>query len=152
MEINNIFSKEYQHPFDLSNGILLRSNTIISYLHNDKIDDTLLLLNMHHIISDEWSNKIFLKEIKMFYQIFTNFFSNNIHTYSFENFNNYNNKNKNNQSDKKSKNNITNNNTIILIKKDIINDLSIQYADFGYWQQQWLQGKILYEQVKYWKE
>ena len=156
MEINDIFSKEYQHPFDLSNEILLRSNTIISYLHNDKIDDTLLLLNMHHIISDEWSNKIILKEIKMFYRIFTNFFSNNIHTYSFENFNIYNNKNKNNQSDKKnylhkkSKNNITNN-TIILIKKDIIDDLSIQYADFSYWQKQWLQGKILYEQVKYWK-
>src|SRR5690606_36773785 len=33
-----------------------------------------------------------------------------------------------------------------------INNLSIQYADFGYWQQQWLQGEVLYQQVKYWRD
>src|SRR6185437_664631 len=37
-------------------------------------------------------------------------------------------------------------------EEDIINDLLIQYSDFGYWQQQWLQGETLYEQIKYWKE
>ena len=54
--------------------------------------DTLLILNMHHIISDEWSNKIFLKEIKMFYQIFLNLFSNNIikYSYTYLTFNNNN--------------------------------------------------------------
>ncbi|HEX6715819.1 MAG TPA: condensation domain-containing protein, partial [Pyrinomonadaceae bacterium] len=31
-------------------------------------------------------------------------------------------------------------------------ELSIQYADFAYWQQQWLQGEVLDEQLSYWKQ
>jgi len=31
-------------------------------------------------------------------------------------------------------------------------DLTIQYADFAYWQQQWLQGEILEKQLNYWKK
>jgi amino acid adenylation domain-containing protein len=31
-------------------------------------------------------------------------------------------------------------------------DLSIQYADFAYWQRQWLQGRMLAEQLAYWKQ
>ncbi len=40
----------------------------------------------------------------------------------------------------------------LVVEDDVISDLAIQYADFGYWQQQWLQGEVLSEQVKYWKE
>lgn len=31
-------------------------------------------------------------------------------------------------------------------------ELSIQYADYAWWQRQWLKGKILDEQINYWKE
>jgi natural product biosynthesis luciferase-like monooxygenase protein/amino acid adenylation domain-containing protein len=31
-------------------------------------------------------------------------------------------------------------------------ELSIQYADFAYWQQEWLQGEVLDEQLSYWKK
>jgi natural product biosynthesis luciferase-like monooxygenase protein/amino acid adenylation domain-containing protein len=31
-------------------------------------------------------------------------------------------------------------------------ELSIQYADFAYWQQQWLDGELLDEQLAYWKQ
>jgi hypothetical protein len=31
-------------------------------------------------------------------------------------------------------------------------DLQIQYADFAYWQRQWLQGRMLAEQLAYWKQ
>ena len=40
----------------------------------------------------------------------------------------------------------------LLVEDEVICDLAIQYADFGYWQQQWLQGEVLSQQVKYWKE
>ena len=40
----------------------------------------------------------------------------------------------------------------MIVEDDIISDLIIQYADFGYWQQQWLQGEILSQQIKYWKK
>ena len=31
-------------------------------------------------------------------------------------------------------------------------DLSIQYADFAYWQHQWLQGDILQQELSYWQQ
>lgn len=31
-------------------------------------------------------------------------------------------------------------------------ELSIQYSDYAYWQRQWLKGKVLDEQTKYWKD
>ncbi len=31
-------------------------------------------------------------------------------------------------------------------------DLEIQYPDFAYWQQHWLQGDVLENQIRYWKE
>src|SRR5438034_11253572 len=35
---------------------------------------------------------------------------------------------------------------------DVMSDLSIQYADFGYWQQQLLQGETVAQHVQYWKQ
>jgi amino acid adenylation domain-containing protein len=31
-------------------------------------------------------------------------------------------------------------------------ELSIQYADFSHWQREWLQGKVIEEQIAYWKK
>ncbi|HEU4837374.1 MAG TPA: amino acid adenylation domain-containing protein, partial [Pyrinomonadaceae bacterium] len=33
-----------------------------------------------------------------------------------------------------------------------LSDLPIQYADYAYWQRQWLQGSVLNEQLDYWKQ
>ena len=32
-----------------------------------------------------------------------------------------------------------------------LQDLSLQYADFAYWQRDWLKGEVLEEQINYWK-
>src|SRR5207249_1107519 len=31
-------------------------------------------------------------------------------------------------------------------------ELAVQYADYALWQREWLQGKVLDQQVAYWKE
>src|SRR3990172_6659534 len=37
-------------------------------------------------------------------------------------------------------------------KSSPLTELPIQYADFGYWQRQWLQGEVLESQLAYWKQ
>jgi amino acid adenylation domain-containing protein len=58
---------EAQRPFDLSTGPLLRLNLL-------KLDqqEYMLLLNMHHIISDGWSKGILVQEFAEFYEAYVN--------------------------------------------------------------------------------
>jgi len=60
-----IASKEAQTPFDLSKGPLLRATIL-------KLDsrDHVLLLTMHHIVSDAWSAAIFFQELGVLYTAF----------------------------------------------------------------------------------
>jgi amino acid adenylation domain-containing protein len=37
-------------------------------------------------------------------------------------------------------------------KPSLLPELPIQYADFAYWQRQWLQGEVLETQLSYWKQ
>ena len=53
-------------PFDLTNGTLLR--TILLKLSEDK---NMLLLSMHHIISDGWSIRVFIQETIALYEMFS---------------------------------------------------------------------------------
>jgi len=55
-------SEEAQKPFDLKNGPLIR----ITLLRLDE-NEHILLLTMHHIISDAWSLQIFFHELIVFY-------------------------------------------------------------------------------------
>src|SRR5207253_6222512 len=57
---------EINRPFDLSTAPLLRALII-----RCSDSEHLLLLNMHHIISDEWSLKILFKELGEFYEHFS---------------------------------------------------------------------------------
>jgi amino acid adenylation domain-containing protein len=57
--------EEALHPFDLVHGPLMRANL----LRLDR-EDHVLLLTMHHIISDEWSNDIFWEEMTTLYKAF----------------------------------------------------------------------------------
>ncbi len=54
-----------QKPFDLSQGPLWRS-TLVQF----QGDEHLLLLTMHHIVSDGWSLGVLLHEIRAFYESF----------------------------------------------------------------------------------
>ncbi|MFB2976514.1 amino acid adenylation domain-containing protein [Microseira sp. BLCC-F43] len=58
---------EAQRPFDLANDCLLRGNLV-------KLDeeDHLLLLTLHHIISDGWSTAVLIREVAALYQAFCN--------------------------------------------------------------------------------
>jgi myxalamid-type nonribosomal peptide synthetase MxaA len=57
--------QEAQHHFDLQNGPLLR----LSIVRLDK-EEHVLFFTIHHILSDEWSNKVFWQELGQFYQAY----------------------------------------------------------------------------------
>jgi amino acid adenylation domain-containing protein/non-ribosomal peptide synthase protein (TIGR01720 family) len=64
-EALRIASEEARRPFDLARGPLVRT-TLVQL----GAADYLLLLNMHHIVSDGWSMDVFAKEIRDLYVAF----------------------------------------------------------------------------------
>ena len=97
--------EEARRPFILQEGPLWRAELL-------RLEDQthILLLTMHHIISDGWSMGIFIREVATLYEAFS---------------------------------------TGV---ESPLNELSIQYADFAHWQRNWLQGEVLDQQMKYWRE
>ncbi|QMS92029.1 amino acid adenylation domain-containing protein [Nostoc edaphicum CCNP1411] len=63
--VQKLLTQESQRPFDLTHGPLLRAK-ILRLAQQEYI----LLLEMHHIISDGWSTEVFLQEIALLYQAF----------------------------------------------------------------------------------
>ncbi|MGB3636257.1 MAG: amino acid adenylation domain-containing protein [Rivularia sp. (in: cyanobacteria)] len=63
--IQQFLTEQSQQPFDLSRGSLLRAK-ILRLAPQEHI----LLLEMHHIISDGWSTEVLLKEIGTLYKAF----------------------------------------------------------------------------------
>jgi len=61
-EARRLALEEGRHPFDLANGPLLR----VALLRLDE-EDHIVLLTMHHIVSDGWSLGILLREIAVIY-------------------------------------------------------------------------------------
>jgi amino acid adenylation domain-containing protein len=104
-EARRLTTQEAQHPFDLSKGPLLRVTLL-------RLDDTehILLINLHHIVSDGWSIGVLIREIGALYTAFASG------------------------------------------KPSPLPNLPIQYADFAYWQRQWLQGEVLEAQLAYWRQ
>lgn len=62
-EAQRLTLEEAQRPFDLSTGPLLRASVL-----RMGPTDLLLLLTMHHIVSDGWSLGIFFRELGVLYQ------------------------------------------------------------------------------------
>ncbi|QHI35455.1 Linear gramicidin synthase subunit D [Kordia antarctica] len=62
IEVDNYIRAERDYIFDLANDLLLRAQL----LKTDK-SEHVLLVNMHHIVSDGWSIGILLKELNVFY-------------------------------------------------------------------------------------
>ena len=104
-EVQRLTEEEAQRAFDLVNGSLLR----VALLQLGE-QSHVLLLTMHHIVSDGWSIGIFLRELSGLYATFS-------------------------RGDASS-----------------LPNLPIQYADFAYWQRQWLSGEVLESQLSYWKQ
>ncbi len=62
-ELDRLIQSETEKPFDLSRGPLLRVT-----LFRLADDEHVLLLSIHHIISDAWAMKIFFQELARFYE------------------------------------------------------------------------------------
>lgn len=103
IQARRLTTQEAQRPFNLSTDSLLQVKLLW-------LDETqyILLLTMHHIVSDGWSLGVLMQEIAALY---TAFASN---------------------------------------QPSPLPKLTIQYADFAYWQRQWLQGEVLEKQLSYW--
>lgn len=104
---------EIQRPFDLSKEYPIRAS-----LYTVSIDSGLtstsqkmvLLVNIHHIVSDGWSIDILRSELLAYYEAY--------------------------------------------VQKEVgfsLPSLSIQYKDYALWQQTYLTGDVLANQINYWK-
>lgn len=62
-ELDRLIQSETERPFDLSRGPLLRVT-----LFRLADDEHVLLLAIHHIVSDAWALKIFFQELARFYE------------------------------------------------------------------------------------
>ena len=60
--VRRLASQEAQRPFDLARGPLVRASLVRLSRH-----DHVLLLTMHHIVSDGWSTGVFLRELAALY-------------------------------------------------------------------------------------
>jgi amino acid adenylation domain-containing protein/non-ribosomal peptide synthase protein (TIGR01720 family) len=64
--IDDLITREGKRPFDLAAGPLFRA-TVARIAE----DSHILLLSMHHIVSDAWSVRILMKELRDFYEAFS---------------------------------------------------------------------------------
>jgi amino acid adenylation domain-containing protein len=65
-EVARLSTEEARRPFDLSGGPLLRATLL-----QPSDEEQVLMLSMHHIISDAWSLDIFSRELQMLYGAFS---------------------------------------------------------------------------------
>ena len=106
-----LITEAAQQPFNLSTDSLLRVRLL-------RLDETehILLINLHHIVSDGWSMGVLIRELATLYA------------------------------------------AISSEKPSPLPPLPIQYADFAYWQRQWLQEvgatreSPLQAQLTYWQQ
>ncbi|MGE6764075.1 condensation domain-containing protein, partial [Corallococcus interemptor] len=91
-------------PFDLSKGPLLRALLLTS-----APAEHLLVVVVHHIVSDGWSMTLLVREVALLYG------------------------------------------ALARGQAAPLPPLGVQYADFGVWQREWMQGPRLEKQLDYWK-
>jgi amino acid adenylation domain-containing protein len=66
-EARRLATEEARRPFDLAKGPLFRSKLV-----RLGEDDHVLLLTMHHIVSDGWSMAILFRELSTLYEVYAN--------------------------------------------------------------------------------
>jgi amino acid adenylation domain-containing protein len=104
-EITRRAAAESRRSFDLTRAPLVRASLLLLGK-----EEHVLLLTMHHIISDGWSIGVILREMASLYKAFSN------------------------------------------AQPSPLAALPIQYADFAYWQREWLRGEVLDTQMAFWRE
>jgi len=104
-EVRRLATIETRKPFDLTSGPLVRL-TVLRLAETEHV----LMLTMHHIVSDGWSMGVLMHELTVLYDAF--------------------------------------------IRRELspLTELPVQYADYAVWQREWLQGEVLEQQMKYWRE
>ena len=100
-----IATEERVKLFDLANAPLLRFSLL-----KLEVESHILLVVMHHIVTDGCSTTILIRELSALYQAFSEG------------------------------------------KSSTLPELPIQYADFAYWQRQWLSQELREDHLKYWKQ
>lgn len=65
-EVQRLANEEAEKPFDLAKGPLLR----ITLVHLDEAEHV-VLLTMHHIVSDAWSTGVLVRELTALYEAFS---------------------------------------------------------------------------------
>src|SRR5262249_41832415 len=95
---------EAHRAFDLSQGPLVRAHLLCL-----AEDEYILLIVMHHTISDGWSLVLLFQELEAFYREFAGG------------------------------------------AEAALLPLPVQYADYASWQRQTMQGKVLEQELSYWK-
>ncbi len=65
--MQKLISDEFVKPFVLTQGPLLRTSLL-------RLSDSesIFLVTMHHIVSDAWSLGVFIRELRMHYEAFSN--------------------------------------------------------------------------------
>ena len=104
-EMQRLATEESRFQFDLAQGPLMRVTLLIL-----RKESHVLLLTMHHIISDGWSMGVLTGEFSTLYASFSKG------------------------------------------EPSPLPELTIQYADFAYWQRQWLHGETFETQLNYWQK
>ncbi|HBP86507.1 MAG TPA: AMP-binding protein [Nitrospirales bacterium] len=102
---NALVVREVATPFDLIQGPVIR----FIIFRVTELDHRLVVI-LHHLVSDGWSDGVFFQELESLYNRFCQG------------------------------------------ESSCLPELSIQYGDFVWWQQQWLTGKTLASQLEYWKK
>ncbi|GCF09960.1 non-ribosomal peptide synthetase/type I polyketide synthase [Dictyobacter arantiisoli] len=105
LALQQLATQMVRRPFDLEHGPLFR----VTVFKLDPVEHVLLIA-MHHCISDGWSFSVLLHELIDLYSAFSNG-----HPSPLE-------------------------------------PLAVQYVDFAAWQQQWLQGDEVEQQLAYWRK
>src|ERR1700686_1593430 len=112
-----IASEEGKKPFDLTRGPLFR--TVLLKLDPDQY---ILVLAMHHIITDGWSISILFRELAHCYEAFM-----------------------------QGKGEGTANGNDNAPDPDLP-ELPVQYSEYAQWQREYIAGEVLDKQVSYWKQ
>ena len=115
-EALRLATEEARRPFDLTRGPLLRAQLL-------RLEDNehVLLLTIHHIVSDGWSMGVLVQEMSALYE-----------AYSAPSEQG----GPSEQGDE---------------RPSPLAELLLQYADYALWQREWLRGENLESQLAYWK-
>lgn len=113
----------FMAPFDLAKDTLFRAQLIKLTENQQATNEFILILCMHHIISDGWSMDVLLHEFNHYYCLYhqnTQLITQ--HAPGEKNI------------------------------AGSLPPLNIQYTDFSVWQRNWLQGENLQTQLNYWQK